>query len=55
MKREITKKSMTVIVDKNIYDALERLFGNKSKYINYLIYQDLLKNTNDEEIKKLIL
>lgn len=55
MKRQVTKKSMTVVIDKNIYEAIERLFGNKSKYINWLIYQDLLKNTNDEEIKKLLL
>jgi len=55
MKRQITKKSITVVIDKNIYDIIERLFGNKSKYINWLIYQDLLKNTNDDEIKKLLL
>jgi hypothetical protein len=55
MKRQITKKAITIVVDSNIYDAIERLFGNKSKYINWLIYQDLLKNTNDEEIKKLLI
>lgn len=55
MKKVITKKSITITIDSNVYEAIERLFGNKSKYINYLIYQDLLKNTNDEEIKKLLL
>ena len=55
MKKQITKKSVTVIIDNKLYDIIERLFENKSKYINWLIYQDLLKNTNDEEIKKLLL
>jgi len=55
MKREITKKSITITIDSNIYDIIVRLFGNKSKYVNYLIYQDLSKNTNDEEIEKMIL
>ena len=55
MKRQITKKSITVVIDKNIYEVIEKMFGNKSKYINWLIYQDLLKNTNDDEIKKLLL
>lgn len=55
MKKQITKKAITITVDSNIYDIIEKLFGNKSKYINWLIYQDLLKNTNDEDIKKLLL
>lgn len=55
MKKTKTKMSITITVDSNIYAAIEKLFGNKSKYVNYLIYQDLLKNTNDEEIKKLLL
>lgn len=55
MKKVITKKAITITLDNNVCDAIERLFGNKSKYINWLIYQDLLKNTDDEEIKKLLL
>lgn len=55
MKKQKTKKAITIVVDGEIYDAIEKLFGNKSKYINWLIYQDLLTNTNDEEIKKLLL
>lgn len=55
MKKEISKKSMTVVVDIKIYQIMENKFSNKSKYINWLIYQDLLKNTNDEELKNMIL
>lgn len=55
MKKEISKKSMTIVVDIKIYKIIENKFSNKSKYINWLIYQDLLKNTNDEELKNMIL
>jgi hypothetical protein len=55
MKKIKEKKSITIVIDSRIYDAIENLFGNKSKYINWLIYQDLLKNTNDEELKKMLM
>ena len=55
MKKEKTKKSMTFTIDKYLYDIIEEKFSNKSKYINWLIYQDLLKNTDDEELKKMII
>ena len=54
MKKLKTKVAITITVDSDIYEKIEMLFGNKSKYINWLIYQDLLKNTNDEEVKKMI-
>lgn len=51
------KKKEKVIVSLSIDKKLDRymneLFDNKSQYIEWLIYQDLVKN--DPEIKKIIL
>lgn len=55
MKKEKTRKPITIVIDKNLYNIIDEKFSNKSKYINWLIYQDLLKNTNDEELKKILL
>lgn len=55
MKKEKTRKPITIVIDKNLYNIIDEKFSNKSKYINQLIYQDLLKNTNDEELKKILL
>lgn len=55
MKRVKTKMQITLTIDNKIFEIIENKFKNKSKYVNYLIYQDLLKNTNDDEIKKLLL
>lgn len=55
MKKEKTKKAITFTIDKYLYNIIEEKFNNKSKYINWLIYQELLKNTNDEELKKMLL
>ena len=55
MKKVKTKKAITFTIDTYLYDIIDEKFSNKSKYINWLIYQDSLKNTNDEELKKILL
>lgn len=55
MKKQKTKKPMTVSIDKKLFGMIKEKFNNKSKYIEWLIYQDLLKNTDDEELKNMIL
>jgi len=51
---EKTKKSLSITLDKKIFDIIEKNIGNRSRYIEYLIYQDLLKFSSDkEEIKKI--
>jgi hypothetical protein len=55
MKRIKNKKTITITINQNIYNIIEQKFNNKSKYINWLIYQDLLKNTNDEELKNILI
>ena len=34
---------------------MNKIINNKSKYIEYLVYQDLLKNSSNEELKNIIL
>jgi hypothetical protein len=41
---EKTKKSLSITLDKKITDLLEIKITNKSKYIEWLIYQDMKKN-----------
>ena len=55
MKREKTKINYTISMNRKLYEIVDVKFKNKSKYIEWLIYQDLLKNSNEEELKKIIL
>lgn len=48
-----TKKITTIGINKKLFDVLEENIINKSKYIEWLIYQDLLKN--NKNVKKLII
>lgn len=43
MKREKTKVVIPVSIDKNLADLIDKNFDNKSKYIEYLIFQDMKK------------
>jgi hypothetical protein len=42
--KEKTKKSISITVDRKICDVLDEKINNHSKYVEWLIYQDLLKN-----------
>lgn len=53
--KEKTKKSISITVDRKICDVLDEKINNHSKYVEWLIYQDLLKNFDNEEIKKIII
>lgn len=55
MKKQKTKTNFSISIDNKIYNLVNTKIYNKSKYIEYLIYQDLLKNMNDENVKKIIL
>lgn len=52
--RTKTKINRAVSIDRNLDNLMNEQIINKSKYIEWLIYQDL-KNTGDERIKKIIL
>ena len=43
MKNGITKVKRTISLDKKLYLAMEQLILNKSKYIEWLIIQDIQK------------
>lgn len=41
--KKVTKKTIALSLDRNLSDILEKTITNKSKYIEWLIYQDLKK------------
>lgn len=47
-----TKKNRSVSINKNLDDLMDKIISNKSKYIEYLIYQDINQNGG---IKKYII
>ncbi|MCK9416921.1 hypothetical protein M0Q97_09715 [Candidatus Dojkabacteria bacterium] len=53
MKKYITKTKRTISIDKNLNDIMEVKIKNKSKYIEWLIYNDI--KLFDDRIKKIII
>ena len=41
------KMIVSLSLDRKLNEHMEDLFDNKSKYIEWLIYQDLIKNGKD--------
>ena len=54
MNKKKTKINRTVSIDRNLDNIMNEKIKNKSKYIEWLIYQDL-KNIDDKRIKNIIL
>jgi len=54
MNRQITKVNISVSIDRKLDNLMNEKISNKSKYIEWLIYQDL-RNSGDERITKIIL
>lgn len=48
MKKEKSKKMMPISIDRKLADLIDKKFTNKSKYIEYLIYQDMKKFIPEE-------
>ena len=55
MEKKITKTHLTITVDRNLSDIINEDITNKSKYIEWLIYQDMTQNSKNEKIKKIII
>lgn len=55
MKKKKTKINFTITLNKKLYEIIQNKFNNKSKYIEWLVYQDMLNNSSDEEIKNILL
>jgi|APGre2960657423_1045063.scaffolds.fasta_scaffold214870_2 hypothetical protein len=53
MKVKKEKVSVSISIDKKLDDYMNEMFDNKSKYIEWLVEQDLLKNGID--LEKIIL
>ena len=53
--KKINKNRISISIDKQLDDVLNEEFNNKSKYIEWLIYQDMLKNSKNEKIKKILI
>lgn len=51
----INKIGISITLDRNLHELMIKKFSNKSKYIEYLIYQDLLKNSTNEKIKNILI
>lgn len=51
---EKTKKSLCISIDRKLWILIEKNFDNYSKYIEWLIYQDMIKNEADD-INKIII
>lgn len=50
-----TKERISLYVDKDLLEIINSKYKNKSKYIERLIYQDLLNNSKNKKIKNMIL
>jgi len=48
-----SKKITNIGVNKKVYDILNKNIVNKSKYIEYLIYRDLMKNNIENYLFKI--
>lgn len=55
MKRKKTKDIISISVDKYMNDIMNEKITNKSKYVEWLIYQDLMKFMSDDRLKKIII
>jgi hypothetical protein len=55
MKKVKSKVNYSLSMNKKIFEVMNNRIKNKSKYIEYLVYQDLLKNCDDEELKNILL
>lgn len=52
--RTKTKEMMSISIDKKLTELIKENITNKSKYIEWLIYQDMMKN-NVEGIEKILI
>lgn len=50
MKRKKEKVVVSISIDKQLCLYMDDMFSNKSKYIEWLIYEDLLKTKNLDKI-----
>ena len=50
-----TKVKISISIDRKLDEMVNEEFANKSKYIEWLIYQDLKKYNKNKKINKIII
>jgi len=50
-----TKINRAISIDRTLNNLVDDTITNRSKYVEWLIYQDILKNSKDERIKEVII
>ncbi len=55
MESNKTKIKVSISIDRKLDEIINDEFENKSKYIEWLIYQDLKKYSKNEKINKIII
>lgn len=55
MESNKTKVKVSISIDRKLDEIINEEFANKSKYIEWLIYQDLKKYSKNEKINKIII
>jgi hypothetical protein len=50
-----TKINRAISLDRILSNIIDDTIANRSKYVEWLIYQDLLKNSKDNRIKEVII
>ena len=55
MESNKTKLKVSISIDRKLDEVINEEFTNKSKYIEWLIYQDLKKYSRNEKISKIII
>ena len=55
MKRKKTKTIISISVDKNMNDIINEKIINRSKYVEWLIYQDLKSSMDEDKMKNIII
>jgi len=54
MEKKKSKVKHSVSIDRNLDNVMSEIINNKSKYIEWLIYQDLKKSRpNDDRLKNI--
>lgn len=55
MKKQKSKINYSISINRKIFETMSNKIKNKSKYIEYLVYQDLLEKSTDEDLKNILL
>ena len=55
MENNKKKVKISISIDRKLDEIINEEFTNKSKYIEWLIYQDLKKYSKNEKINKIII